>query len=296
MNVSGVTLPPEWFPTSSTAPFSGMLPRFRTSPRNQIVASSHSSGSRSRSQSGSRSSRSARRRWRTLRDADPAASPAASWAAASRPRPTRPSGPPTRVRPPSGARRSRRPVPFVSACVPPPFERACSATVEGSAIVVILGRLPESPRRTRDRCRAGRPRPRRTRPPAAHVRSRVNEGRTGGRKPRPWRLSLRMDKKRATSAVDRAIGRLARQPHGIFALGDLHAAGVPSSAVTYRLEAGTLFRLHRGVYSAVPPDLLRREGRWLAAAARLRARCRAESHPRGGRLGDPATRPRARSM
>jgi very-short-patch-repair endonuclease len=74
-----------------------------------------------------------------------------------------------------------------------------------------------------------------------------------------------MDKKRATSAVDRAIGRLALQPHGIFALGDLHTSGVPSSAVTYRLEAGTLFRLHRGVYSVVPPDLLRREGRWLAA-------------------------------
>ena len=53
-------LPPEWFPTISTGPESGMLPSPRTSPRYQRLAASHISGSRSRMKSGSRSSRSAR--------------------------------------------------------------------------------------------------------------------------------------------------------------------------------------------------------------------------------------------
>jgi hypothetical protein len=58
--VSGVMLPPEWLPTSSTGPSSGMFPSPRTSARNQTLESSHISGSRSRMKSGSRSSRLAR--------------------------------------------------------------------------------------------------------------------------------------------------------------------------------------------------------------------------------------------
>ncbi len=58
--VSGVMLPPEWLPTISTAPSSGMLPSPRTSPRYHRLAASHMSGSRSRMKSGSRSSKSAR--------------------------------------------------------------------------------------------------------------------------------------------------------------------------------------------------------------------------------------------
>ncbi len=76
---------------------------------------------------------------------------------------------------------------------------------------------------------------------------------------------MRMAKQRAISAVDRAIGRLGALPYGVFSLGDAQADGVSSSALTPRIRAGTVFRLHRGVYSVVPPALLKREGRWLAA-------------------------------
>ena len=34
-----------------------------------------------------------------------------------------------------------------------------------------------------------------------------------------------------------------------------------------RVDAGTLHRVHRGVYSVAPPSVLRQEARWLAAVA-----------------------------
>ena len=76
---------------------------------------------------------------------------------------------------------------------------------------------------------------------------------------------MHMAKERAISRADLAVGRLASRPYGVFSLVDARAAGLSSSALTARLRAGTLFRLHRGVYSIVPPALLRAEGRWLAA-------------------------------
>jgi hypothetical protein len=57
--VSGVMVPPEWFPTSSTGPSSGIFSIPRTSPRNQMLAISQDSERFSRMKSGSRSSRSA---------------------------------------------------------------------------------------------------------------------------------------------------------------------------------------------------------------------------------------------
>src|SRR4051794_1002469 len=61
-------LPPEWLPTSSTGPCSGIRSMFRTSPRNQMLAMSQVRERFSRMKSGSRSSRSAvSRLWTSLK-------------------------------------------------------------------------------------------------------------------------------------------------------------------------------------------------------------------------------------
>jgi hypothetical protein len=41
--------------------------------------------------------------------------------------------------------------------------------------------------------------------------------------------------------------------------------GLSSGAISGRVKRGTLHRVHRGVYSLVPPESLTRESRWLAA-------------------------------
>jgi very-short-patch-repair endonuclease len=79
------------------------------------------------------------------------------------------------------------------------------------------------------------------------------------------RLCSHMPNKRAISRADRTIARLARRPHGIFTAADVAAAGVPRASIADRVRAGRLYRHYRGVYSVVPPKLLRIEGRWLAA-------------------------------
>jgi hypothetical protein len=45
----------------------------------------------------------------------------------------------------------------------------------------------------------------------------------------------------------------------------LRAAGVAWSSIARRVEVGLLYRLHQGVYSTVPPKLLKVEGLWIAA-------------------------------
>jgi very-short-patch-repair endonuclease len=75
-----------------------------------------------------------------------------------------------------------------------------------------------------------------------------------------------MTRKRATSLeVDRLIAQLAQRPHGVFTNRELLAAGMAWSCITDRVAVGLLHRLHRGVYSTVPPHLLKIEGHWLAA-------------------------------
>lgn len=57
-------------------------------------------------------------------------------------------------------------------------------------------------------------------------------------------------------------------PHAKFARAPLLTVadlGIASSAITGRVKRGALHRVHRGVYSIVPPDALSRESRWLAA-------------------------------
>ena len=66
-------------------------------------------------------------------------------------------------------------------------------------------------------------------------------------------------------SVDAAIAVIAARQHGVFTLGQLLALGLSAAAVYKRAQRGRLHRVHRGVYSLAPPNLLKREGRWMAA-------------------------------
>ncbi|HET9120291.1 MAG TPA: type IV toxin-antitoxin system AbiEi family antitoxin domain-containing protein [Solirubrobacterales bacterium] len=63
---------------------------------------------------------------------------------------------------------------------------------------------------------------------------------------------------------DGAIARLAAHQHGVVSVQQLYAAGLSSSTVGDRVNAGRLHRVHRGVYAIGHPHLSDR-GRWLAA-------------------------------
>jgi very-short-patch-repair endonuclease len=63
---------------------------------------------------------------------------------------------------------------------------------------------------------------------------------------------------------DGAIARLAAHQHGVVSVQQLYAAGLSSSAIGDRVNAGRLHRVHRGVYAIGHPHLSDR-GRWLAA-------------------------------
>jgi len=56
--------------------------------------------------------------------------------------------------------------------------------------------------------------------------------------------------------------RVAAQQHGVFRVDQV---GLSARAVQKRARAGLLHRLHAGVYSIVPRELLKREGLWMAA-------------------------------
>jgi hypothetical protein len=65
--------------------------------------------------------------------------------------------------------------------------------------------------------------------------------------------------------LEHALAELALTQHGVFALHQLEALGLSTRAVSHRVAAGRLHRIHRGVYSLVPRDLLKREGLYMAA-------------------------------
>jgi very-short-patch-repair endonuclease len=52
---------------------------------------------------------------------------------------------------------------------------------------------------------------------------------------------------------------------GVFTRDELRAAGLSDSAIARRLQAGSLHRMYRDVYSVAPPLLLRPEARWRGA-------------------------------
>lgn len=63
---------------------------------------------------------------------------------------------------------------------------------------------------------------------------------------------------------DLRVAGIARKQHGTIAIRQLEAVGLGRNAVTLRVQAGRLHRLHRGVY-AVGHSALSSEGRWMAA-------------------------------
>jgi very-short-patch-repair endonuclease len=65
--------------------------------------------------------------------------------------------------------------------------------------------------------------------------------------------------------VGRAVADLAAAQHLVVELAQLVELGWSASAVRKRASTGLLHRCYRGVYSLVPPRLLKREGRWMAA-------------------------------
>jgi hypothetical protein len=64
--------------------------------------------------------------------------------------------------------------------------------------------------------------------------------------------------------LDRRVARLAADQHGVVAVDQLRRLGLTLAAIQYRVTAGRLHRVHRGVY-AVGHAELSNEGRWLAA-------------------------------
>ena len=64
--------------------------------------------------------------------------------------------------------------------------------------------------------------------------------------------------------VDGGIAALALRQHGVVSRRQLRALGLDDNAVSYRVRAGRLHRLHRGVY-AVGHTVVGARGRWMAA-------------------------------
>jgi hypothetical protein len=61
------------------------------------------------------------------------------------------------------------------------------------------------------------------------------------------------------------MAHYASRHHGIVGTEELRGAGVARSTIERWIASGRLHRIHRGVYSVVPPMLLTSEGRWYAA-------------------------------
>jgi very-short-patch-repair endonuclease len=68
----------------------------------------------------------------------------------------------------------------------------------------------------------------------------------------------------SAASWDRQIARIAGRQHGLVSVEQLRALGVEKDTAQKRAEAGTLHRVHHGVY-AVGHRLLTREGRFMAA-------------------------------
>lgn len=63
----------------------------------------------------------------------------------------------------------------------------------------------------------------------------------------------------------RTLAALMAVQHGVATLAQIQALGFSAPGVRARCGRGRLFRVHRGVYSLAPPELLTRDGRYLAA-------------------------------
>jgi very-short-patch-repair endonuclease len=65
-------------------------------------------------------------------------------------------------------------------------------------------------------------------------------------------------------AIDRSMADVAARQHGVVGLDQLLALGLSARAVSHRVAAGRLHRVHQGVFAVGHPALDHR-GRWLAA-------------------------------
>lgn len=65
--------------------------------------------------------------------------------------------------------------------------------------------------------------------------------------------------------LDAKVAELARRQHAVLGLGQLRGLGLEARAVQHRAVAARFHRVHRGVYSLVPPPLLTYRGRLMAA-------------------------------
>lgn len=70
---------------------------------------------------------------------------------------------------------------------------------------------------------------------------------------------------RSGQRADRAIAELAARQHGVFSTAQLLEAGLTRRAIEYRIEARRLYRVHRGVLSIVPRELMTRNAFFMAA-------------------------------
>ena len=66
-------------------------------------------------------------------------------------------------------------------------------------------------------------------------------------------------------SVDGWIAAITAVQHGLITFAQLVATGLTDSAIVKRRARGALHRIHRGVYSVVPPAALAREAWWLGA-------------------------------
>lgn len=65
--------------------------------------------------------------------------------------------------------------------------------------------------------------------------------------------------------LDQALAALAIRQHGVVSLDQFADLGLSATAVRARTTSGRLHRIHHGIYSLVPLDLLGRDGRFLGA-------------------------------
>jgi hypothetical protein len=65
-------------------------------------------------------------------------------------------------------------------------------------------------------------------------------------------------------STDLLISRIAARQHGVISTDQLLRCGLSSAGIVRRVEAGRLFRIHRGVYAVGHPGLTDK-GRWKAA-------------------------------
>src|ERR1700752_2505151 len=97
---------------------------------------------------------------------------------------------------------------------------------------------------------------------AGHATAHI--GWVGGRGWSRWRFLDDMRPQSATTP-EGMIASLASRQQGVVSLTRLIAAGISARAVSRRVRANRLHRIHRGVF-AVGHTGLSKEGRWLAAA------------------------------